>query len=317
MFRTMAVPLDGSPLAEHALPLAAGIARRAGGALRLARVHTPHHAPRYAEPEADATVAHREQAYLDAVAANVERSGGVPATGALIEEGTVAPALCAHAQALGADLMVLTTHGRGPLSRFWLGSVTDELLRTAPLPLLVYRPEGERAPDLGADRPFRRFLVPLDGSETAEAALAPAAELARLMGAGLTLLRVVVPAPVLVQDGVASAESAMEGLVLEELTTQARADLDRTAGRVRAEGLPVEVRVAVNVSPAAGVLDAAPTADLIALATHGRSGAARLFLGSVADKVVRGAPCPVLVVRSPAPADGPPRTPAAPANTAR
>jgi nucleotide-binding universal stress UspA family protein len=302
MFRTIVVPLDGSPLAEHALPLAAGIARRAGGALRLARVHTPHHAPRYAEPEADATVAHREQAYLDAVAANVERSGGVPATGALIEEGTVAPALCAHAQALGADLMVLTTHGRGPLSRFWLGSVTDELLRTAPLPLLVYRPEGQVAADLSADRPFRRILVPLDGSETAEAALAPAAELARLTGAELTLLRAVEVLPIAAPDGLVYTPPTLDAALVERLVAEARRSLNRVAERLRAEGLTVATRVTAAEPAAAAILDAAGQADLIVLATHGRSKVARFFLGSVADKVVRGAPCPVLVTRSqPAP----------------
>jgi nucleotide-binding universal stress UspA family protein len=313
VFRTILVPLDGSRLAEQALPLALPLARRAGSALRLALVHRPDSGG----PQADVAAFRAQQAYLEQTAHRIRQLGVPLVTTEVIEDGPIAPALCAYADAVGADLVVLTTHGRGPLSRFWLGSVTDELLRTAPLPLLVCRPTDDGPPDPGAGRRFRRILVPLDGTEAAEAALAPAAALARQFGAGLLLFRVVVPAPVLVQNWVASAVSAMEGPILEELTAQARADLLRAARRFRAEGLTVEVRVAVNVSPAAAVLEAAPVADLIALATHGRSGAARLFLGSVADKVVRGAPCPVLVVRSPAPADGPPRTPSAPTSPDR
>jgi nucleotide-binding universal stress UspA family protein len=84
-----------------------------------------------------------------------------------------------------------------------------------------------------------------------------------------------------------------------ELTTQAQQYVDHVAARWQGEGLTVDSRVAVNDLPTAAVLDAAAGHDLIALATHGRSRMARLFLGSVADKVVRGAACPVLVVRHP------------------
>jgi nucleotide-binding universal stress UspA family protein len=222
----------------------------------------------------------------------------------VLEEGTVAPALCAFAGAVGADLIVLTTHGRGPLSRFWLGSVADELIRSSPIPLLVHRPAGGATPDLNAPILFRRILVPLDGSEFAETALAPAAELAVTFGAELFLFRVVVPAPVLVPDETKSLRSAMEGPVLENLSLQARSYLDRTAQRLRTDRLPVDVRVAVNVSPAAALLEAAPLANLIALTTHGSGKVARFFIGSVADKVVRGAVCPVLVLPRPVPADG-------------
>jgi nucleotide-binding universal stress UspA family protein len=136
-----------------------------------------------------------------------------------------------------------------------------------------------------------------------EGALAPAAELARLFEAGLLLLRVVVPAPE--PDSPAYPSLAAGEARLGEQAAQARAGLDRIAAPLRAGGLAVDTRVVVNGPAAVAVLDAAPVADLIVLATHGRGRVARFFLGSVADKVVRGATCPVLVVRSLPPTGGP------------
>jgi nucleotide-binding universal stress UspA family protein len=292
MFRTVLVPLDGSPLAEQALPLALGLARRAGGAVRLALVHLED----FRGPQADVEAIHTEQAYLDTTAARLRQPGGPSVTAELIKVAPVAMALAEYAQAVKADLITLTTHGHGPLSRFWLGSVADELLRRATVPLLVHRPAEGASPGPGAEPHFRRILVPLDGSELSEAALKPAAELARLYGAGLLLLRAVVP--VAEPDGVSYLTLAAGEPLLDALTTQARADLDRVAKRLRAEGLPVDARVVVNASAAVAVLEAAPVADLIVLATHGRGRVARFFLGSVADKVVRAAPRPVLVVPS-------------------
>jgi nucleotide-binding universal stress UspA family protein len=298
MFRTIVVPLDGSPLAENALPLAISIARRANGSLRLVRVHAPHAALRHGKPCANADVAHQERAYLDEITRKIHETCGVAVTTDLLEEGTIAPALCAHAQALGADLMALTTHGRGPLSRFWLGSITDELLRSAPVPLLVLRPESASPPALDADRRLRNILVPLDGTEGAEAVLPSAAELAKLMHGGLTLLRAVEVLPVASPDGLLYSPTALDATLVEELVAQAHHSLDRVAGRLRAEGLTVGTCVTAAEPVAASILGAAEDADLVALATHGRSKVARFFLGSVADKVVRGAPCPVLVVRT-------------------
>jgi nucleotide-binding universal stress UspA family protein len=119
------------------------------------------------------------------------------------------------------------------------------------------------------------------------------------MGAGLTLLRVVEPVPLVAPDGLVYTPPAIDPSLMEELTAQARTYVDHVAARWQGEGLAVESRVIGNDLPTAAVLEAAAGHDLIALATHGRSRMARLFLGSVADKVVRGATCPVLVVRHP------------------
>ncbi|HEY1378473.1 MAG TPA: universal stress protein [Gemmataceae bacterium] len=301
MYRTILVPLDGSKLAEQALPLALAVARRAHANLRLARVHRPTASGGRTLPSKG--VAASELAYVEAIA-DAARRTGLPVETTLLE-GPVPAALCKHAQAVNASLMVLTTHGRGPLSRFWLGSTADDLVRRTPVPLLIHRPDPAGDPQAGtplppnADFRFRRVLVPLDGSDVAEEALGPAAEMARIMGADLTFLRVVEPVPLVVPDGLVYTPPTLDTALMDDLTAQARNYVGHAAARWEGEGLDVETRVMVNDAPAAAVLEAAEGHDLIALATHGRSRMARLFLGSVADKVVRGAHCPVLVVRHP------------------
>ena len=148
MFQTILAPLDGSAFGEHALPLALAMARRSGASLRLLHV-APTPASIYAESplfmedsylESYVREQHRAAslAYLNAV---VRRLKALPEghVTRLVAEGEVRDVIRAQAECVGADLVVMTTHGRGPLGRFWLGSVADELVRTLPMPvLLVY-----------------------------------------------------------------------------------------------------------------------------------------------------------------------------------
>jgi nucleotide-binding universal stress UspA family protein len=298
--KSIVVPLDGSELAEQAVPVASALARKAGVELRLTHVHVAVTAdPIYVEglPVIDEHMASRgrehEQAYLEEASRRLV--AGVHAAVDLLD-GRPAPALAAHARAVGAGLLVMTTHGRGGLERLWLGSVADELVRLSPVPLLLIRPEPGPLPG-----PFRRILVPLDGSPQAEAALEPASALAGLEpGAELVLLQVVLPA--------ASAFWAPDAVLAAKLgsidpTRQretARRYLDAVARRLEAPGSNVRVRVDEADRVASAVLGAArdEQADVIVMATHGRSGLARLALGSVADKILRAGRTPLFVTAS-------------------
>src|SRR5512134_3053042 len=144
------VPLDGSGLAELAVPVAAGLAQRAEAQMRLVHVHVPISAePIHVEglPVIDERMRSQrrehEQAYL--VGASRRLAGGVAVSTALID-GPVAAALTAEAERSGAELIVMTTHGRGGFERAWLGSVADALVRTSPVPLLLVRPEPGTVP---------------------------------------------------------------------------------------------------------------------------------------------------------------------------
>jgi nucleotide-binding universal stress UspA family protein len=297
------LPLDGSDLAEQAAPTAAALARKAGAELHLVHVHVPvPRDPIYVEglPVIDEQMRSRrrdhEQAYLDRARARlaVDTSGLTR-----VIDGTPAAALAAFAEECGAQLIVLTTHGRGGLERAWLGSVAGELIRVSTVPVLVLRPEPVKSPPrLG------RFLVPLDGSPLAEGILDPAMRMARLEpDAEIVLLQVVPPIlPAIVVPEVLMVPAAPSEEVERARRAAAAEYLDGVAARVRSAGLGVRTRVEPSASVAAAVMSVAgdERADLVALSTHGRSGIARLALGSVADKIVRAITIPVLLFRPPA-----------------
>ncbi len=145
---------------------------------------------------------------------------------------------------------------------------------------------------------YKRILVPLDGSGFAEVAISHAAEIARCMNATLILLRIVPPLTALLPTDSLTLPKldTLEERILEEAETYLRA----RAGALRAEGLTVEAFVMRNSIPALGILDAIKSkdVDLIVMSTHGRSGLGQWVFGSVAAKVLRHSPVPVLLIRS-------------------
>jgi nucleotide-binding universal stress UspA family protein len=309
MYRSLLVPLDGSDFGEHALPLALSLARRLGATLQVVHVHVPAWGA-YGElggpydETTDRVLRERDRAYVDAVVQRLASVVAITPSSALLD-GPVADAISRHAAATGTDLLVMTTHGRGPLARFWLGSVADALVRQASIPILLVQPK-EAAPDLAQEPVVRSVLIPLDGSELAEQIMEPALALGAGTQADYTLLRVV---QAMVPGGYIPASAKVSGLrepLLKQLqalhrqeSAEAQEYLDRLAERLRARSLTVQTRVVSHEQPAAAILDDAQknAVDLIALATQGRGGLKRLLLGSVADKVVRGAATPVLVYR--------------------
>lgn len=292
MYLSVLVPLDRSPFAEHALPWALTIARRAGARLDLVQVHTLYalDEPGAAWCDFDADQDRRrradEQLYLDGTAQWLHSVAPVPVSTALLAGSAVLPSTLAdsigeRAQAGKNDLIVMATHARDGLERFLVGSVADELVRRGPGPLLLVPPDGKQ-PDLIPEPRVERVVVPLDGSALAEQALEPGLDLAKLMEASCVLLRVIPPQP--------HAKTAEEA--------EARAYLEATIRRLGDQPVHVEGLTVAAQSVPEAILHVARPTDLIALATHGRGGLRRLALGSVADKVIRGAATPVLVCRA-------------------
>lgn len=310
MLEHVLVPLDGSRFAEQALPRAVDLATTAGGSIRLvmvARLPTGRsEAPVGTVPEASGlgeAVARAEE-YLDALASALRGQHlEVEITTHAVSPGNVVASLRQGMVEHPTDLVVMTTHGRGPLSRAWLGSVADGLVRRSRRPILLIRPaEGPGGVDedpesVTAPLPFRRLLLPLDGSDLADQILEPAVDLARLSDAEIHLVRVVP----LARGGAFPyvAAPAREPVASEERIQAAGRELEGVAERLRRRGIPAEIHIKVHSQPAAGILEAARSveADVVAMSTRGRGGVGRLILGSVADKVIRGAPVPVLVHR--------------------
>lgn len=302
MIDTILVPVDGSRFAEAALPHAKRLARAADATIRLALVH--HVVPAWNSaltfPDGGASMdqetRQREERYLANLAAAVSAECGRPVETALLD-GSPGEALVEHAGEVGADLVVMATHGRGPASRFWLGSTTDHVLRHGGVPLLAIRPDGDGRHPAGVPS-VRRILVPVDGSALSRTVVEPAAELARLLEAELLLVSVVEPA-IGAMDPALPFPSAIDPAVVESQRLQAQATLEEIAAPLRESGLSVETRVAVALGVAASILEVLDRdgVDMIAMSTHGEGGLRRAFIGSVTDKVIRGAQKPVLAWR--------------------
>ena len=307
MYRSLLVPLDGSPFAEHALALALSIAKRAEAEVKLVYVRNPleadyHEAHLLTEQPWTTELKTRHRAYLDDIAQRLQ-AGGAKITAPAILQGEISSTICRYVIDSQIDLVVMTTHARGPVARMWLGSVADRLIRELARPVLLVRPSEEKA-DLTADPILQHVLVPLDGTEVAEEILKPGVALGELMGAEYTLLRVVRPgAPVHYPPEGALLDSSPESIrqqlqrVETEMRRQGQEYLDEVARRLRGNLLRVHTLLVQEAHPAEAVIEAAQklSTDLIAMQTHGRRGVSRLLLGSVADKVLRGSKVPLLV----------------------
>jgi nucleotide-binding universal stress UspA family protein len=293
-YRAILVPLDGSAFAESALPLATGLAERTGAALQLVYV------------TASGLEEREMREYLEGVRERVAHRvpGGVQVT---TLTGPVGVAVSEQVAAEGVDVVVLATHGRGGVSRAWLGSVAESLVATLTVPVLLVRPPtGPDAAPL-AWAPPRRIIVPVDRSEGALAVLPEAARLARAVGAELLLTMVIAPLDVRAETvsrirfTVSPEEAAEQQAAAREFLEAHVELLDREGVRARAE-------VLTHVHPATAILEAAAEADaeVIAMATHARRGVSRVVFGSVTDKVVRGTTRTMLLLRpaEPAPAHG-------------
>lgn len=310
MYRSVLVPLDGTHFAEHALPAAIALAHRAKARLLLVSISTPL-TEAYVEGlyfstlEMEKEVASRHQTYLDALAERIRRQSSVEVQ-VQVKHGEVAATLCELVAQNEADLVVMATHGRSALGRFWLGSVTDEMIRHASCPLLLVRPKDEEV-DLTREPQLSPILLPLDGTPLAEQILPRVIALAEhIPDARITLMRgIQAVVPVSTAPDLPEAEKEARTLLRqvqslqERLRQDAETYLEKVAADLRARGLQVQTQVVVEDQPALAILHEAEQerAAVIALETHGRRGLSRLILGSVADKVVRGSHVPVLVHR--------------------
>jgi nucleotide-binding universal stress UspA family protein len=285
MFTSILVPLDGSPESDVALPLARTIAHQTGAPITLLRV-----VPLPTWPGDR----HELDAATDAIqrtAREMARSGAQ--VHGIARPGNVLDAILDQSRAQRADLIIMRTHARVGLGRVVLGSVTEHVVADSGVPVLLLRP-GSRQPTN-----IRTLLVPVDGSPGGAVALGAAVGLAQATGAALKLLEVAVPIPLSVYTGYGFGGTfAIDPAWDEEALASARAYVDGIVTRLRGAGLVAdsEARLAPDVAEAIVTVADQGSADLIVMSTQALIGPARALLGSVADAVVRGAHCPVLLV---------------------
>jgi nucleotide-binding universal stress UspA family protein len=295
-FQRILVPLDGSELAEQALGTAMAVARHQGAELILTRapivetlavpITEPLGGVGLYWPEDSLEVSREDcHAYLEELA-DKHRGQSVPLR---VELGDGQPdeAILAVADKVGADLIVMSTHGYSGVTRWVMGSVTEKVLRATPVPVLVVRGHTN----------IGKMLVPLDGSGLSEKAIEPALQVARALGAEVTFMQAV-PIKRVDPRQVESLEAIEHGLgeAMERSNqTDARYYLEKVRNRFEDLG----VAIAVGPTPAAeSILDYADQREiqLIAMATHGRSGLRRWIYGSVTEKVLHRGCCSMLIV---------------------
>jgi nucleotide-binding universal stress UspA family protein len=218
-----------------------------------------------------------------------------------IAYGPPAKAIVEYARTLNPDLIVMGTHGRSGVPHLLLGSVAERVVREAPCPVLTVREHPPRG--------IRRILVPTDFSATADAALDYALLVAARFGASLQLLHVL-DDPFLTEGLAGEAYIAeaprLRGAMLRDAQTRLVKRVAPLRNAAAWEGWPGQVRVEAEVLFGHGASTIAEYArvsgtDLVVIGTHGRTGVAHLLMGSVAERLVRTALCPVLAVRYVAP----------------
>jgi nucleotide-binding universal stress UspA family protein len=276
MLQNILVPLDGSPVGESALPYAVALAGRSGA--RLTLVRAAHIPPLTIDKgTAQARALSEAEAYLRLHADELRARDYVVDTsapyGASAADWIVEEAGLRH-----ADLIVMGTHDRVGPDRWLHGSVAEAVVSRSPVPvLLIHAADGMR--------PFEHFdwrqpalVVPLDGSELAEAALPVAIDLARSVN-GRVILVSVLPEP-------------------GKLEPHPGGYLEAYVERLTRAAVPVESFIRTG-EPAAqiGLVAHEQNAAAVVMATHGRTGLVRTVLGSIAGQVVHCSPSPVLLVR--------------------
>jgi nucleotide-binding universal stress UspA family protein len=288
--KRLLVPLDGSALAENAVPVALGLARRFESEVHLVSVVSDLPPVPLAAGDGELITRwfeaeeKRAEDYLKNVVEGLP-SASTAGIQRHVRSGPVGRTLQTLADEIEASLVVMTTHGRGAWQRAWLGSVADGMVRQGRSPVLLLR-ERDAGP-LSATGIPRRVVLPLDGSEAAETAIAAVEPL-------LEPGRTVVDLVLVLQEPMPMATSYLphavaEGGLMDARKEKAREYLDKVRDRLAAKGHAVETRVLTAGDAGHGILHYLERSggDFVALATRGRGGAARLVLGSVADKVIR------------------------------
>jgi nucleotide-binding universal stress UspA family protein len=285
MYERILVPLDGSELAEGALPYAEGIATKLQSQVILLTVSAPGDC-----------LERPLRAYLEKKAGELLSSG--VAASPLIVEGDAAHEILDFAEQNHVGLIIISTHGRSGISRWALGNIANKVLQASHIPTLLIK--SSELDTVSAGNELRNILVPLDGSQFAEAIIPYVAGLAQGMDGEVALLRVVEPIklPHLAGYGQRVDWEKYEKDLLAEAEKESKRYLGKQEDALRHQGVKVSSKSLVG-KPSQAILQYAEDkfVNVIALSTHGFSGITKWAYGSVASKIIESSSKPVLLVR--------------------
>ena len=288
MFDRILLPTDGGDVARNAADSAVRLAARFDATVHVLHVLELGELPPGVE-DADADeFAHVGETAIDEITSAAGDAGVETDTDVVESHGPTHEVIVEFATEHGADLVVMGTHGRSGLDRIVLGSVTERTLRESDVPVLTVHEGG----GLPADRDLENVLVPIDGSQSADAALALGIDLAAETGATLHLITLI--------DTSKPWHRAASGETLGDIDELGKDVLDNALLRAEAADVSTIEGSVGRGKPETAILEYAADhdADCIVMGTHGRSGLNRYLLGSVTEHVVRTADAPVLSVRA-------------------
>ncbi len=296
MFEHLLVPLDGSHLAETALPLAAFFAQALNASVMLVHI-IEHNAPKEVHSDHHITDSDEALIYLREVA---ERS--FPETVRVEthvhtnEENDVARSIVEHLQEMAPDLVILCTHGRSGVRDILFGSIAQQVIASGKTPVLLVRPGLMASTEQFS---CRKVLLPLDGNPEHENGVAVAASLCQALNAELHLLMVVPTYGTL--TGEAATTSRLMPGATSVMLEMAEMGAEEYLKHVLTDLEPYHLKLAAEVSrgePVNVIEETAETvkADLIVLGTHGKAGTEAFWSGSVAPKVSGRSRVPLLLV---------------------
>lgn len=287
VLRKILVPLDGSKTAESVLPYVKYLAKRFGSEVEVLGVGIGRKDRRVNRLLGD---------YIESTTSNL-RDEKIEAAPVIIY-GSAADKILSYSKQNDSDLIIMATHGRSGVTRWWIGSVADKIVSQAITPVLLIPSKKQKAAQVKkGDVSISKILVPLDGSDTGQAALDHVELVARETNASVHLIQVISPPGAMETSVFGNAEwdsffKAMQDTANDYL----RSIIDG----LKAKGITAKYDIVIG-DPAHQIIKSAAKdkVDLVAMSTHGRTGIARWVIGSVADRVLHGARMPMWLVRPP------------------
>jgi nucleotide-binding universal stress UspA family protein len=296
MFERILLPLDGSESSEIAVPYAEELARAFGSDLVLYHTHPEEH--RHQE--------HMHRVYLESLAASVQARVnlvGVTTTASKmtvrVEVGEPAGSICNLVEKDAVDLVVMAAVSASGIEvGRMLGSVTDHVCRTVPVPVLLIRPQNVNRTG-GKERLISRLLIPVDGSDLSKLALPFGEELAGKLKAGVTLFQMA--RMIRVYDDGSGFNSYVNYTQFDEdEKARVSAEMSALENAWKRKGLQASSVVTSGLDAAVDIIEVGKkvSADLVVMSTHGRSGLTRWVLGNVAERILRHGETPLLLVHA-------------------
>lgn len=297
MYEKILVPLDGSDLAEIALPYAEELAGALGCDITL--IHVSESADEkyenmhqlYIEKIVEATIQGAEKFRKNKRAKKIKVSS-VHLTGHVAEQ------IVDYADKENIGLIVMTTHGRSGIRRWILGNVAAKVVRATDRPIALIRAK-DTPPEARAERRLNKILVPLDGSKASEVVIPHVSELASKLKAEVVLFQVVAPSYFVYAipgEAVLQPHSPED---LQNMIENSKLYLDKVGAEFRDKGIETTSEVGIG-GPAEEIIRIADEiqVDMVAMSTHGHSSISLWAFGSNADKVLHAGDTPVLLVRT-------------------